>query len=123
MSENKNSKHRLISILTGITAGIANGLFGSGGGMVAVPMLEKSGCEPKKAHATSVAVILPLTIASTVVYITKKQVEISFAAKLIIPGLIGAAAGALIMKKMNGNILKRIFGIAMIVAGIRILMK
>lgn len=42
--------------------------FGSGGGMIAVPMLEKGGSEAKKAHATSIAITLPLSIISGLVY-------------------------------------------------------
>ena len=47
--------------LGGGVTGLLNGLFGSGGGMVAVPLLEHGGLEPARAHATSIAVILPLS--------------------------------------------------------------
>lgn len=40
----KNMKMALLGLVTGI----ANGFFGSGGGIVAVPMLKKTGLEPKK---------------------------------------------------------------------------
>ena len=50
--------------LGGGVTGLLNGLFGSGGGMVAVPLLEHGGLEPARAHATSIAVILPLTALS-----------------------------------------------------------
>lgn len=33
-------------ILTGAAAGLLNGLFGAGGGMVVVPMLHKDGLPP-----------------------------------------------------------------------------
>ena len=55
--------------LGGSITGLLNGLFGSGGGMVAVPLLEHSGLEPAKAHATSIAVILPLTALSAGSYL------------------------------------------------------
>lgn len=41
---------KCFNALTGIAVGICNGFFGSGGGMIAVPMLEKGGSEAKKAH-------------------------------------------------------------------------
>ena len=47
--------------LGGGVTGLLNGLFGSGGGMVAVPLLAHGGLEPARAHATSMAVILPVT--------------------------------------------------------------
>ena len=55
--------------LGGGVTGLLNGLFGSGGGMVAVPLLEHGGLEPARAHATSIAVILPLTALSAGSYL------------------------------------------------------
>ena len=39
--------------LCGVAVGAANGLFGGGGGMLAVPLLTKTGYEEKTAHATA----------------------------------------------------------------------
>ena len=39
--------------------GFLNGLLGAGGGMVAVPVLKKE-MDTKQAHATSIAVIIPI---------------------------------------------------------------
>lgn len=44
---------KCFNALTGIAVGICNGFFGSGGGMIAVPMLEKGGSEAKKAFKQS----------------------------------------------------------------------
>ena len=53
------------SLVTGALAGIANGLFGSGGGLFLVPLFTKwLGLEQRRAFATSVAVILPLSAVS-----------------------------------------------------------
>ena len=54
--------------ILGIITGLANGLFGSGGGIIAVPMLKKSGLSTKEAHATSIALTLPLSIVSSIFY-------------------------------------------------------
>ena len=50
---------KCFNALTGIAVGICNGFFGSGGGMIAVPMLEKGGSE---------AITLPLSIVSGLVF-------------------------------------------------------
>ena len=48
--------------LAGALTGAVNGFFGGGGGCVLVPLLTGvCGLEPKKAFATSVAVVLPLS--------------------------------------------------------------
>ena len=53
-------KGKLYFSALGAATGIANGLFGSGGGIIAVPMLQKSGMKAKEAHAASLALTLPL---------------------------------------------------------------
>ena len=74
--------------VTGALAGAANGLFGSGGGLFLVPLfIGWLKMEQKKAFATSVAVILPLSLASAVVYWTRG----SFSFVEALPYFISAA--------------------------------
>lgn len=55
--------------MCGLLTGAVNGLFGAGGGMLAVPVLTYvAGLDERKSHATAIAVILPLCIISTIVY-------------------------------------------------------
>lgn len=103
--------------------GIANGLFGSGGGIVAVPMLEYDKTEVKKAHATSIAITLPLSIISSFVYFSKGSIDIVYALKFIPFGIAGVFIGSKLMMKLSGITLKRIFGVVMIAFGIRLIMR
>ena len=119
----KNLKYSKVYfyIVGGIT-GIANGLFGSGGGMLSVPLLENTGLEAKKAHASSIAITLPLSIISTVIYSLKGHINYSLALKFIPLGVLGAIAGSWLLKRISNKILKKIFGIILIISGIRMLM-
>lgn len=110
---------RLYFYFAGAIVGIVNGLFGSGGGIIAVPMLNKAGLDTKKSHATSIAVTLPLSVVSCIFYAKNGHLDVMKAVKIIPFGLAGAVLGAIIMKKISGNLLKRIFGIILIVSGIR----
>lgn len=114
---------KIFFYLLGLLAGLANGLFGSGGGMVTVPLLEKADISPRKAHATSIAIILPLCTISTILYFKTGHVTLKESIIFIPGGIAGSIAGALILKKINSNILKKIFAIILIIAGIRILYK
>ena len=52
------------SIALGMGIGATNALFGGGGGMLAVPALKLLGHAEKQAHATAIAVILPVSALS-----------------------------------------------------------
>ena len=63
----KSKKHR--PALAGAAAGLANGLFGAGGGMLLVPLLSGAcGVEERKAFATALCVMTPLCLVSLGVY-------------------------------------------------------
>lgn len=109
--------------ITGLLAGIANGLFGSGGGMIAVPMLEKSGIEAKKAHATSIALTLFLSVISGCVYFAGGSIDIITAVNFVPLGIVGTFVGAKLIKKLSDKNLHKIFGIIMIIAGIRMFLR
>lgn len=108
------------SVLGALT-GFANGLFGSGGGIIAVPMLVSSGIEQKKSHATSLALTLPLSVVSVIFYAFKGTFDIKDALPLIPLGLIGAALGSIFLKKIPAKPLKIIFGVFLVIAGGRML--
>ena len=116
-------KETFISGLFGLLIGAVNGLFGAGGGMIAVPLLKKTGLTQKEAHANAIAVILPITIVSAVIYILKDTVKISDALIYLPTGVIGAVLGTVCLKKLSPLWLKRIFGCFMVYAGIRLLLK
>ncbi len=108
--------------LLGAVTGIANGFFGSGGGIIAVPMLKGLGREAKKAHACSLAITLPLSAVSAFFYGQRVGFDIKEALPLIPMGLLGALLGAALMKKIPTKWLSRIFGVILIAAGVRGLM-
>jgi uncharacterized membrane protein YfcA len=114
----KYLKHALIGIVTGV----ANGLFGSGGGTIAVPaMVHFLGTEEHKAHATAISVILPLTVVSSVFYISKGYVDWGLTIKVILGGMIGGYIGARLLSKCPDKLLRKIFAVFMAAAGIRMI--
>ena len=120
----KEKKHKsLIMCIGGSVVGIVNGLLGAGGGMLAVPLLKRSGLTTKKSHSNAVGVILPLSIFSAILYLSSGRVKIMDAVPYIPGGLIGALIGTKLLKKIPANILKKLFAAFMIWAGIRLLIK
>ena len=122
-NEKKLSKTKKVvfEILTGSIAGICNGLFGGGGGMIVVPMLEGLLKKPSKiAHATAILIILPMSILSALIYSANYSVH----AREVIPVCIGVTAGgvlgALLLKKISSKLLIVIFALLMAGAGVKL---
>lgn len=128
MSVNINKKRILIMskaiyLLIGAVTGAANGLFGAGGGMLAVPMLEYAGYDAKSAHSTSIAITMPLSIVSTVIYSLKSQIDFELALKFIPFGLLGAYVGARLLKKVTNKLLSKAFAVILIISGLRLIFR
>ena len=112
---------KLLKYLAGLLIGVVNGLFGAGGGMIAVPILSRS-LPPKQSHATSIAVIFPLSLFSATLYYIEGNVDLAACIKFIPFGIIGAALGAYILPKIKVRLLSRIFGGFMVWAGLRLIL-
>jgi uncharacterized membrane protein YfcA len=106
--------------LIGFIIGLVNGIFGSGGGTILVPCLVfMMGIEDHKAHATAISIILPLSIISSFVYFKYDVVDPALTLKVAIGSIIGALVGSSILNRLPVNILRKIFGIFMIIAAAR----
>lgn len=92
----KNTKR----VLCGGAVGAANSLFGGGGGMIAVPMLQSTGLDEKRAHATAILLILPVSLLSFFFYARKGLYDFS----VLIPTSIGVTAGGLLGAKLLGKL-------------------
>lgn len=122
--DNKSKKRRqIIPSLGFLAAGMINGLLGSGGGMIAVPALEHSGIKANRAHATSVAVMLPLSAVSAVFYLWGGNVSLSHALPYIPGGIAGALIGVLLLRRVSPSLLRRLFGGVAVYSGLRILLR
>ena len=107
----------------GALAGLANGLFGGGGGMVFVPILTRFGhLEGRKVYATCVGVIFPVCAVSAAVYLLRGGVSVMAA----VPYLLGGAAGGFLGGKLYGRVsvtfLKWLFAAFLFYAGVKYLL-
>ncbi len=122
MKKNNTILRYIKYVIIGIITGVANGLFGSGGGTIAVPaMVLVLGADEHKAHATAISIILPLTILSSVFYLSNNFVDWSITWKVTAGGVIGGFIGAKLLNICPDNILRKVFAIFMIIAAIRMI--
>ena len=119
----KNIKKLLKPTILGLGVGFINGVFGAGGGMLAVPILKSEGLSQKSAHANAVAVILPITVLSAVLYLVKGSVSLADSLAFIPTGLIGSVIAAFALQKFSNKWRQKIFAAFMIYAGVRLLLR
>ena len=116
-------KKKFITCILGLVTGVISGLLGAGGGMIAVPTLERSGAEANSAHATSVAVMLPLSAVSAVFYLWGGGVSLADALPYIPGGALGAVIGVTLLRRVRPSLLRRIFGGVAVYSGVRLLLR
>lgn len=115
-------KSKIKFTLAAILTGVINGLFGSGGGMLAVVVLERlHKLETGRAHATALIVMLPLTIISIAVYMLRGAIEWANIPVVALGMLPGSLIGAKLLKKLNSLWVDRLFCLLMLAAGIRLM--
>ncbi|MBE6872211.1 MAG: sulfite exporter TauE/SafE family protein [Ruminococcaceae bacterium] len=105
--------------LAGLGAGLINGLLGSGGGLVLVPIFKRCGLDSKHAQATSVAVIAAISVVSVIVYAIKGTFTQGGIWGYLLGGAIGGALGSFLLKKLPDKWLRRAFGAFALYAAVR----
>ena len=114
---------KLFSKLSGLCIGAINSLLGAGGGLLAVPVLKKQGLSQQQAQASSVFIIFPLTLLSTLLYLKSGYFSPADAFIFLPGGIAGAVAGGILLKKIPSTLLKITFSLFMIYAGVRMILK
>ena len=109
------------SAVVGAVSGFTAGLFGSGGGIAVVEGLERMGIDEKKAHATSLAVIFPVSAVSAVLYTAGGYVPLASTLWLCGGAAAGGLLGAYCLARVGVRLLNNIFTLLMLAAGIRML--
>lgn len=106
--------------ITGALTGLANGFFGGGGGMVVVPlMIYLLNMKTKSAHATALAVILPITLISALVYFTSGKFDFAIGVPTLVGVVAGGILGAWLLGKLSASYITKIFSLVMLVAGVK----
>ena len=116
-------KQRTRYVVSGVLAGVVNGLFGGGGGMVLVPLLRRwCGLEERRAFATCVAVILPFCVVSAAVYLLRTPFNLTQALPYLLGGLAGGFVGGRLFPRVPAPWLRYLFAAFLVYGGVRYLL-
>lgn len=110
------------SIWAGVAAGAVNGLFAAGGGMVLVPLLEKSGeFSEEEIFASSLAIILPICLVTLTVSAGTNPLPWSEALPYLLGSIPGGILAAVFGRKIPVDWLHRLLGVMILYGGVRYL--
>ena len=116
-------REKLYLALTGALTGIANGFFGGGGGMIVVPLMTfLLKMKTKEAHATALAVILPITLVSALIYFVSGKFNYAIGVPTGLGVVVGGIVGAWLLGKLSAKWLTKLFAVVMLVAGVKSLL-
>ncbi len=111
------------ALLAGSLAGMVYGLLGAGGGMILVPLLGGlCGVDTKESFATSISIILPISLVSLFVLSQTTAIPWGEALPYLIGGLLGGTAGGLLFSKISAKALHKILGCFILWGGIQLLL-
>ena len=113
----------LILIMIGLMAGVFGGVFGVGGAIIMIPALVYFlGVDQHMAQGTSLAVMLPpIGLFAAINYYKAGQANLWYAIIIAVAFMIGGYLGSKIALNLPENIMKKIFGIFLILIAIRMI--
>ena len=115
-------KQNFLMAAAGCAVGAVNGIFGGGGGMLVVPLLTAAGGKPPLvAHATAILVILPVSLASAVVYLLHGQFDLELFLAVTLGVLPGGVLGAQFLNRISPAAATAVFAAVMFAAGIKMI--
>ena len=108
-----------VAVFVGILLGFLSGLGIGGGSLLMVWLTALLGWSIPDARAVNLLFFLPSALISCIIRCRNRNLNWKAVVPAIVSGCIFAAAGSVIGSKVNTEILKKLFGILLILAGAR----
>lgn len=108
-------------IAVGLVAGIMGGGLGVGGGIILVPLLLYVGLDRHRSHATSLAGIILIAVVGAINFGASGELNLGLGLTIGIGGVVGSVIGANTMNRMSPRTLTIVFGLVLLVAGVRMI--
>ena len=114
----------ILYVLLGATAGVFSGLLGIGGGIILVPMLVLLvGLTQQQAQGTTLILLTaPFGLLAALTYYQSGYADLKIAAILGIGFFFGAFLGAKVATNIPNVVLQKVFGVALLVAAVYLLL-
>ena len=108
----------MLLIIIGLFSGIIGGM-GIGGGTILIPaMIILTDLTQQQAQGVNLLSFIPVAITALFTHFRNKNIETKLCPPLIIFGVIGALIGSLLAVNLPSNLLRKLFGIFLLIMGI-----
>ncbi|MEN9301136.1 MAG: hypothetical protein RLZZ254_917 [Actinomycetota bacterium] len=117
-----NRSRWTLMVVLGMTTGFMSGLFGIGGGILMVPgLLFIAKFDSRRAHATSLAAMLPMAVSGLVTYVVNDTVDWPVVGLLSLGSVFGAFVGTSLLTRLSRRALAIAFAVPLLIAAVRLL--
>lgn len=107
----------MLLIILGFLSGIIGGM-GMGGGTILIPALILfAHIDPKIAQSINLLSSIPMTIFALIIHIKNRNVILRLVVPIASFGILGAICGSFLATYLSSEILKKIFGVFLLVIG------
>ena len=120
-------KKKILEVLklvgVGVLAGVVNGFFGAGGGLLIVPLFSMvCKLDSKTTHATTLGCVLFMCISSSIIYFVKHELDFKLILVCGIGSVIGSLIGTKLLKNLKNNVIDLVFSMVLIIAGVSMIL-
>jgi uncharacterized membrane protein YfcA len=108
-------------VVVGVLAGFLAGMFGVGGGILIVPgLVLATHMSQRLAHGTSLAAVVPISVASLVTYAAHDNVDWPIAVWLAGGAVAGAVVGTRLLHVLPHDTLGVLFAVTLVASAVRL---
>jgi len=108
----------MLLFIIGLLSGMVGGM-GIGGGTILIPSLILfTGTTQHAAQGINLASFIPTAIAAIFIHARNGHVRFKLAFHLILSGTLGAVSGSVLASYMSAPVLRKMFGIFLLVMGV-----
>ena len=110
---------RALDVLAGFVCGVLSGYGLGGGSLLLLWLTQAADMEQAAAQGINLLYFLPTSAAAVIAHLKNGLVEKKALLWLAFPGMAAAALAALAATKVDPSLLRRLFGIFCVVAGVK----
>ena len=108
----------LLMILFGTLGGVVGGM-GMGGGTVLIPLLTLlGGVTQHLAQSVNLFAFIPMSVVAIIIHARNKLIDVKSALMFAPPAVIMSVLASLVIKKITGKVLAKMFGAFLLILGV-----